>query len=239
MDIWNTIRVLRHDWNTKQRQWTHVWHHVRKIMHNDDTMVNNMRLFYMKDNRVLVLEIRRTYEDEQMQINANVITSWDVYNGVPYIDISLTENWQMYCIKYITKNATASTNCVILHMLKNTKREIFKWESNAEDQETESRNLKYFAAKVWNNIYGMLEYTDMMITSSFLQYKSNISTHNFHYCYIWLPIGSQKCYKMKWSRWSQTNRKSIPREDHSSNIERRGWHRPIEILRWEIYEHHH
>lgn len=55
---------------------------------------------------------------------------------------------------------------------------MFCVESQAEDKGTPSRNLKYFSSKVGNMINTSMEYTDTMISSALLKYKSYRSTHN-------------------------------------------------------------
>ena len=105
--------------------------------------------------RVLVLETKREYENEQMQMVANETASSLLRCNTAMYPITTPAQQKaggMYCIKYMTKNSTKPTNSVTLHMLQKSRKQIFARESQTDDKGTPSRNLKYFSTKVGNMI---------------------------------------------------------------------------------------
>jgi hypothetical protein len=87
-------------------------------------------------------------------------------------------------LKCITKDATELANS--LSIVYEAKEYVAKYPSRAIDSVTSTRNVTYLLNRIADSLSEKYEISSMMAASSTLGMPSNMSSHGFWYCYIYI-----------------------------------------------------
>ena len=146
---------------------------------------NDGNPFKNKDDRVIVCNLQRRDEFEQMQVEQNPITTVTQKCNTSMQALftpSNNKNAMYYISNYFSKNPYEMNR--ILALFEQAKIEMWKYESQATDAGTTERESKYLLEKLLNKS-NILEVSDQQAVASVLGYKSYLCSHRFCFVPIW------------------------------------------------------